>query len=138
VKDLLLQKKQFLLYCVIGGTCTCLDFGIYTLLLKTTPLGGNAGHEHYQAANLISYTCATLCSFFLNAHFNFRLTDRLAARLASFLVVGLIGYLASAALLQVLVGHYDFNKYLSKAATLVVVVLIQYNLNRLFSFRKAS
>jgi putative flippase GtrA len=131
VKNLLLQKRQFLLYCIIGGTCTCLDFGTYSLLLKTRLL-------EYQGANVIGYACGTLCSFFLNAHFNFRTTDRLAARMAGFLIVGLIGYLFSAALLQILVGHYDFNKYLSKAAALVVVVLIQYNLNRLFSFRKAS
>jgi putative flippase GtrA len=131
VKNLLFQKKQFLFYCLIGGGCTCLDFGTYSLLLKTRVLD-------YQGANIIGYSCGTLCSFFLNAHFNFRMTDRLAARMASFLAVGFIGYLASAVLLQVLVGHYDFNKYLSKAATLVVVVLIQYNLNRLFSFRKAN
>ena len=131
VKDFLFQKRQFILYCVIGATCTCLDFGTYSILVKTKVLD-------YQAANCVGYTFGTLCSFFLNAHLNFRMTDRMAQRLFSFLIVGLIGYLVSAGLLQVLVGHYGFNKYLSKAATLVVVVLIQYNLNKLISFRKAG
>ena len=125
MKNFLLQKRQFILYCIIGASCTCLDFGTYSALVKTKTLD-------YQAANCIGYTCGTLCSFFLNAHFNFRMTDRLAKRLASFLTVGLIGYLVSAGMLDVMVGHYDFNKYFSKAATLVVVVLIQYNLNKLF------
>jgi putative flippase GtrA len=131
VKDFLFQKRQFLLYCIIGTTCTCIDFGTYSILIKTKVLD-------YQAANCISYSCGTVCSFFLNARFNFRMTDRMAQRLASFLTVGLIGYLVSAGMLHVLVGHNGFNKYLSKAATLVVVVLIQYNLNKMFSFRKAG
>jgi len=33
---------------------------------------------------------------------------------------------------------YGCNEYLSKAAALVVVVILQYNLNRLFSFRKSN
>lgn len=131
MKDFLFQKRQFLLYCIIGASCTGLDFGTYSALIKT-------GILDYQAANGIGYTCGTVCSFFLNAHFNFRMTDRLAQRLVSFLIVGLIGYLVSAGMLHVMVGHFDFNKYLSKAATLVVVVVIQYNLNKMISFRKAG
>jgi putative flippase GtrA len=131
VKNFLLQNRQFLLYCFIGASCTCLDFGTYSVLLIT-------GILNYQPANLIGYASGTLCSFFLNAHFNFRVKDRIGARMASFLIVGLIGYLVSAGLLHVLVEHYKCNEYLSKAATLVVVVLIQYNLNKIFSFRKAK
>jgi hypothetical protein len=40
--------------------------------------------------------------------------------------------------LHLLVDSYHFNPYVSKFATLVVVVLLQYNLNRLLSFRKAA
>lgn len=141
VKDFLFQKRQFILYCVIGATCTGIDLGIFSVLVKTgvlKPLLAGTKIHDYQLANFISYTCGTLCSFFLNAHFNFRMTDRMAQRLASFLIVGFIGYLASAGLLHVLVEHFKFNEYLAKAATLVVVVAIQYNLNKLISFRKAG
>ena len=141
MKDFLFQKRQFLLYCVIGATCTCIDLGIFSALVRTgvlKPLLTDTKIHDYQVANLISYTCGTVCSFFLNAHFNFRMTDRMAQRLVSFLIVGLVGYLVSAGLLHVLVEHFELNTYLSKAATLVVVVLIQYNLNKLISFRKAG
>lgn len=141
MKYFLMQKRQFVLYCIIGASCTCVDFGTFWVLVKTgvlKPLLTNINIHDYQVANCISYTCGTVCSFFLNAHFNFRMTDRMAQRLAVFLIVGLIGYLASAGLLHILAGHYGLNTYLSKAATLVVVVLIQYNLNKMISFRKAG
>src|SRR5258708_27806217 len=64
VKKLLLKKKQFLLYCVIGASGVTLDFATYSLLLKFTGL-------HYQAANAIGYTAGTLLSFVLNARYNF-------------------------------------------------------------------
>ena len=129
MKNFLLQKKQFLLYCVIGASGATLDFGIYSLLVKPRLLD-------YQAANAAGYASGTLLSFILNARFNFRVTDKIALRLASFFGVAFLGWLASAALLQLLIGHYSFDKYISKFAALVVVVLLQYNLNRLLSFRK--
>jgi putative flippase GtrA len=129
VKSFLLSKKQFLLYCVIGASGVTLDFGIYSLLVKTKLLD-------YQAANAIGYASGTLLSFILNAKFNFRVTDKIALRLLSFFSVAFLGWLASAGLLHLLIGRLGFDKYLSKLATLVVVVLLQYNLNRLLSFRK--
>ena len=54
-----------------------------------------------------------------------------------FFSASLLGWLLSAALLQLLVGHYGLGKVISKLTTILVVLLLQYNLNRLFSFRKA-
>jgi putative flippase GtrA len=131
VKKILLQKKQFLLYCVIGASGVTLDFGIYSLLVKTRLLD-------YQAANAVGYSSGTLLSFILNARFNFRVTDKIPLRLTSFFSIAFLGWLVSAGLLHLLIGRFNFDKYLSKFATLIVVVLLQYNLNRLLSFRKAS
>jgi putative flippase GtrA len=131
VKKILLQKKQFLLYCVIGASGVTLDFGIYSLLVKTRVLD-------YQAANAVGYSSGTLLSFILNARFNFRVTDKIPLRLVSFFSIAFLGWLVSAGLLHLLIGRFNFDKYLSKFATLIVVVLLQYNLNRLLSFRKAS
>lgn len=129
MKTFLLQRKQFLLYCVIGFSGVGLDFGLYSLLIKFKLLD-------YQAANAVGYASGTLLSFVLNATFNFRVTDKIGLRLASFFGVASLGWLASAALLNLLIDQYGYDRYLAKFATLVVVVLLQYNLNRLLSFRK--
>jgi putative flippase GtrA len=131
VKKLIFQNRQFLLYCVIGMSGTILDFGIYSFLIRSRLL-------EYQAANAIGYASGTALSFVLNARFNFRVTDRMAQRLACFFGVALVGWTISAALLHLFIGNYGFNKYLSKIGALVVVMLVQYNLNRWFSFRKSS
>jgi len=47
-------EKQFLLYCVIGASGVTLDFGIYSLLVKTRLLD-------YQAANAVGYSSAHCC-----------------------------------------------------------------------------
>ncbi len=131
VKEIFFRNRQFMLYCVIGASGVTLGFGIYALLVKTGLLG-------YQAANAVSYTSGTLLSFVLNARFNFRVMDKAALRLLSFFSVAFLGWLASAGLLYLLIGRYGFDKYRSQLATLVIVVLLQYNCNRLISFRKTS
>lgn len=131
MKNFLFQNRQFFLYCVIGVSGTLLDFTIYSALVHARLLD-------YQAANAIGYASGTLLSFTLNARFNFRVTDRLARRLVCFFGVALLGWSISAGLLHWLIGGYGFNKYLSKMATLVAVMLVQYNLNRWFSFRKSN
>ena len=131
MKKILLQNKQFLLYCVIGASGVTLDFGIYSLLVKTRLLD-------YQAANAVGYSSGTLLSFILNARYNFRVADKIPLRLVSFFSIAFLGWLVSAGLLHLLIGRFEIDKYLSKFATLIVVVLLQYNLNRRLSFRKAT
>jgi putative flippase GtrA len=129
MKEFLLQKRRFVFYCLIGASGVGLDFGVYSLLVKT-------GLFDYQAANAVGYSSGTLLSFFLNARYNFRVTDRIALRLACFFGVAFVGWLASAVTLHLLIEILGWDKYQAKAATLAIVVLLQYNLNRLISFRK--
>ncbi len=131
LKALIVSKRQFLLYCVIGFSGVGLDFAVYSLLLNT-------GKLEYQVANAIGYSAGTLLSFTLNARFNYKVNDRLLARFASFAFVSFLGWATSYGLLHLLVEHFGVNKYLAKAASLVVVVMLQYNLNRLISFRKTA
>jgi len=122
-------RRQFALYCLIGVSGVTLDFLVYSLLLKETRL-------HYEVANAIGYSSGTVLSFLLNAHFNFKVRDWLAARFISFCTVAFLGWAASAGMLYLLIGCMEWNKYLAKLAAIGIVVLLQYNLNRLISFKK--
>ena len=130
LKNAVLQRRQFVLYCFIGASGVTLDFLTFSALLKI------AG-PHYRVANAIGYTCGTMLSFVLNARYNFKTRDWLTWRFASFCVVGFLGWAASDRTLYLLVGWANWNKYLAKLLTIAVVVLLQYNLNRLISFRKS-
>jgi putative flippase GtrA len=131
VKEIFHRNRQFFLYCIIGVSGVSLDFLAYSILLKT-------GLLQYQAANAVGYALGTLLSFALNARLNFKVRDRLALRLFCFCFVAFLGWAASAATLFLLVNRAGFDKYLSKLITLIVVVVLQYNLNRLISFRKTA
>jgi putative flippase GtrA len=126
----LLANRQFVLYCLIGASGVTLDFIVYALLVRFAGV-------HVQWANAAGYASGTILSFCLNARFNFRTRDRIPMRFASFCTVALLGWAVSAALLDLLIVRLGLDKYLAKALIIVVVVLLQYNLNRLISFRKA-
>ena len=129
MKKFLLQKKQFLIYCLIGGSGTALTCLLYAALVY------RAG-QPVQEANAIGYAAGTLLSFLLNAWFNFRVTDKIALRLAIFFGVAFFGWLASSGLLHLLVGEWHWNALYAYIMVILAVVLLQYNLNRLLSFRK--
>ena len=131
MKQQLVQHKQFLLYCVIGCCGTALTCLTYALLVRFAGL-------HYQAANAIGYTAGTGLSFLLNSRYNFRVRDQQLRRFGTFFAVALAGFVASAGLLRVLIGYYGLKVYSTYLIVIAVVVLVQYNLNRLLSFRKAS
>lgn len=131
ILEFLRARRTFLVYCVIGLSGVGCDFLVYSLLLRS-------GVASYQQANAVGYLAGTVLSFILNARYNFRVTDRLAVRFLLFAGVAFLGYTVSAAALHGLVEWAGLDRYLAKAATLVAVVLIQYNLNRLLSFRTAT
>jgi putative flippase GtrA len=124
-------NRQFFLYCLIGASGASLDFLVYAAIVKW-------GGGHYQIANAIAYASGTALSFTLNATFNFKTRDLLVWRFISFFSVASLGWAVSAGILQMTVGWLDWNKYLAKLMTIFATVLLQYNLNRLLSFRKAK
>jgi putative flippase GtrA len=122
-------RRQFMMYCLIGASGAMLDFLIYSMLVKETQL-------HYEIANAIGYAAGTVLSFFLNVYLNFKTRDALSLRFLLFCGVAFLGWALSAGILYLTVGHLGWDKYFAKLLTIVAVVLLQYNLNRLISFKK--
>lgn len=131
VKKLIVEKRQFLLYIAIGGCGSLITYACYALLVQVF-------HVHYQIANAVGYGLGTLFSFAMNARYNFQTKDKLLLRLVSFLIVALIGGAVAAGILALLVGHFKMHPLIGYVIALMAVPLIQYNLNRLISFRKTA
>ena len=81
------RYRQFLLYCLCGGTGVCTDYAVFHLLLgvQISP----------QPANAAGYVAGTLISFALNRAFTFNMRDQTGKRLALFLSTAAIGYSSS-------------------------------------------
>ncbi len=145
VKNFVVSKRSFFLYITIGFTGLTLDLISFILMVRFL-------HVSEYVANPISMSVGIINNFFLNAYFNFKQTDKLLARLASFYLVGLTGIVVGNVFLWLfndVLGHSLFEilsffspilaKYqleLVKAASIVFIAIMQYFLNKRFSFKK--
>jgi len=127
-KNLLGRNKELVVYCLIGCTGASLDFLIYTYLIKCFDL-------YYQVANFLSISVGIINNFFLNRRFNFKVADHLLIRLACFYSVGMFGWLLSAVVLHLFVEYIGQDILVSKFATIFIVTVVQFCLNKFISFR---
>ena len=121
-------RRQLLLYAVIGSLALVTDVGLFaalTLAWEWSPL----------AAHTVSVPIAGVVSFALNASVNFRRTDRLAARMASFAVVAAMGYTVGALVIWVIAEAGGLPSLLAKLISLPLVFALQYRLNSRVTFR---
>ena len=119
-------KKQFFLYCYCGACGVFSDYSLYYLLLKND--------LNYNIANILSYFLGTLISFWLNTRITFTLQDSMTKRFIYFLGVASIGFFVSAFCLWLFVRIFNIEPIFSKVIVLPLVVLIQFFLNRKYSF----
>ncbi|WP_084103289.1 GtrA family protein [Demequina sp. NBRC 110056] len=124
---LLSRYRRFLLYVLIGGGAVVIDVGLYALL------AGPAGW-HPLVANTTSTFLGMAFSFTANSLLNFKVTDRIVARFLSFMLVGGVGFVVSTLMLAVLIDGFGVDALVAKAATLPVVLLLQFTLNKRVTF----
>lgn len=117
---------QFLLYCLCGGAGVSADYGVYYFSV-THGLW-------YQGANALGYLTGMLVSFSLNRVVTFGMRDSVLQRFVSFAVVAGVGFLTSALMLWFLIDSAGVDSRIAKLMTLPVVLILQYTLNRKFTF----
>lgn len=128
---LMSKYRELIVYCMIGCTGATLDFVVYASLTHGVGL-------HYQIANFLSVSFGIINNFFLNRHFNFKVKDRMGARLASFYAIGMLGWALSAALLWLFVACFSINSLIAKLGTIVFVTAVQFCLNKFITFKKGD
>ncbi len=121
------RRRNFIIYAAIGVSGATLDFVLFEIFLW-------AGLS-MQFANFISVSAGITNNFFLNARLNFRVSDQLLRRFAAFYAVGMVGLALSAAILELAVGWLGFSARIAKASSIVIVVVTQYSLNKVLTFR---
>lgn len=129
IKTIYAKFRHLILYGIIGSCTASLDFLIFTGLTQGISM-------HYIVANVISCSMGILCSFLLNRKYNFKVTDHTLRRLTIFFSVGLFGMFLSSVILHFCIDTLLWNELISKLASIVIVVLIQFFLNKYISFRE--
>ena len=121
--------RNLILYGIIGSCTATLDFLIFTGLTQLLSV-------HYIIANVISCSAGILSSFLLNRKYNFKVTDHTMRRMAIFFAVGILGLFLSSVILHTCINSLGWDELISKLASIVIVVIIQFFLNKYISFRE--
>jgi len=119
--------RQLVRYTLIGGSGVALDLVVFLLLHNW------AGLDE-QVANALSTTLAITNNFVLNALFTFERRDRIVVRFLRFYAVGLTGIALTNLLFLAFTDGIGINANLVKAASLPLVLALQFVLNRKWSF----
>lgn len=122
------KYKHFVKYAMIGVTGVSIDMFLFYILHQKAGM-------YYQLANLISVSCGISNNFILNAFLNFKMKDKILTRFIQFYSIGLLGLLISAGLLYLFIEHFLMSEILSKLITVAVVTVVQFNLNKIFTFK---
>jgi len=128
LKETMASHKNLILYFFIGGSAVLIDvmffFVFYTLFGTASPL-----------ATIYSVLLATVYAFLLNAHFNFKMTDRFWLRFLSYATVSGVGLILSVLMLEVFNVRLGFDGNLIKILSLPLVFVVQYALNKKITFQ---
>lgn len=120
------ELRTLVLYCCIGICGVCTDMALFMLL---TYIG-----IAYLLANCFGVCSGIVLNFFLNAHFNFRKTDKRLIRFLKFFSVGMIGLLISSLCLYVFITLMHFESSCAKLISIFIVTCFQFVSNRLITF----
>lgn len=129
VKKLILDKKQFILYSIIGFSGAFIDFVVFIVLIKVFSLNAII-------ANAISISLGITNNFILNSVFNFKVKDKLKQRFIKFYLIGLFGFFISSLIIYILKEVLGVDPIISKLCSIVIVVILQYSLNKRITFKK--
>ena len=122
------KSRNLILYGIIGCCSSRLDFLLYTLFVSVFGW-------HYVISNSLSVIAGITTSFTLNRNYNFKVKDKTRQRFSIFLTVGLCGMILSNLILWCCIDKLDLSKIVSKLLSIVLVVLVQFLINKYITFK---
>jgi putative flippase GtrA len=114
---------------VIGGIASAIDVGLFVLLYEVVGISAIIAHS-------ISIPISAIYSFFCNAVFNFRTTDKILSRFLSFSVVVALGYGLGVLIIYFVESNTALGGTFGKLLSLPAVFFFQYFLNSRISFKE--
>lgn len=129
---------QFVGFCIVGVSNTLISFAVYSVLLWLIPFFREG--QNYVLANVIAFFVSVTNSFFWNHRLVFReksgerrnLFWTYLKTVAAYAGTGLI---LSNVLLTLAVEKLGWNEYLSNLGIIVIMIPVNFLLNKLWAFR---
>jgi putative flippase GtrA len=119
---------RFLKFLVVGVLNTTLSLAVIWVLMA---LGVS-----YKWANVVGYVAGLINSFVWNKQWVFRSNNNLFYEMAGFGACFVVCYGVQFLLLSVMVEHLEWNEYLAQLLAMGAYTVLNFILNRLFTFRR--
>ena len=117
---------KFSLYSMAGAVAFSVDYSIFLAVFSVS------GRPYI--ANILGISAGIAVSFTLNSRYNFRRRDAVMKRAAKFTWIALFGMALSSAIIALLI-HHSFDPRLAKVFAMLVIFVMQFTLNALWTFR---
>lgn len=132
------KYKELIVYVIIGGLTTVVDWAVFALTDLILPQFGGAFFERFP--NAVEYSAAwaaaVLFAYFTNKYLVFEAQGRSFAEFCKFVLSRVFTLFVSLAGDFLLCGVLSMNKYLAKLIIAVIVVILNYVTSKLLVFTK--
>lgn len=120
--------KRFVKFGVVGVLNTLINWIIFIIL--------SANGVYYIISNIIAYTVATINSYLLNSKWVFNNGDNYTKETTiKFIILNFIGLVLNTAILYILVDILNIKKVIAMIITTIIVMIINYFVNKLWVFK---
>lgn len=126
----IIKLTDFLPYVIIGALATCIDWGIYSLLVIWLKW-------YYQIALVVAYITAAIIHYIANKLFTFKCSSKqLGSQLSIYLTIILSSLLLSMGILFCLIHFFALSKILGRILTTLLMIVPNYLLHKHITFSK--
>ena len=118
-------------FSIVGVGNTLVNCGIFFIL--------NAFGVYYIISNIIAYIIATINSYIWNSLWVFKYGQGLDINTSvKFFILNLVGLTANTTIMYILVDILNLNKFMALVLASVVVVIMNYTINKLWVFKEEN
>ena len=119
----------FIKFGLVGVLNTYINWIVFIIL--------NMLGMYYIFSNIIAYSLSTLNSYIWNSKWVFKYSgDDVKETTAKFIILNIIGLILNTCILYILVDIIGLNKIVSLIITTVIVMILNYFINKLWVFKK--
>lgn len=116
-------------FSIVGVGNTLVNWSIFIIL--------NAFGVYYILSNIIAYIIATINSYIWNSLWVFKYGQGLDINTSvKFFILNLVGLTANTTIMYILVDILNFNKFIALVIASVLVVMMNYTINKLWVFKE--
>ncbi len=131
------KYEEIINYLIVGVLTTVVSLGTYFLVTNTFLEPSN--EIELQIANIISWVLAVAFAYFTNRIFVFKSKNQNKIKEAlSFVLARIFSLFIDMLTMYILVSLLHYNDGISKIATQVIIIIVNYVLSKLIVFRKSK